>query len=166
MMRVKPLKTLLAQADELCGGTGMSKTASTPESEVSALAALLAGAETDIAIDYDPEAIKQTEIDKIAESLNRVQTASEIDMVLKLSNFEKKAEAEGFTKDQIKEALSKIAAEKIAKNIPLLIAMGFVPFSPPNEGPNGLPKKPVKDKKDKSQAEMLGRENLTKSVGY
>lgn len=160
-MRVKPLKELLAQADALCGGPAMSKEASAQESEVSALASLLASAETDVTVNYDSEAYKQSEIDKIAESLNRVQTAAEIDVVLKLADFEKKAQAEGYTRDQIDEAFSKIAAEKIAKNIPLLAAMGFVGLLD-KEDKNNLPKKDS----GKSQAKILGRLDLTKSVGY
>jgi len=160
-VRVKPLQELLDQADALCKGTALSKVASAQESEVSALANLLVGAETDVKVDYDPEAFKQTEIDKIAESLNRVQTASEIDVVLKLADFEKKAQAEGYTQEQINEAFSKIAAEKIAKNIPLLAAMGFVGFT--GEDKNSPTKKP--DKK-KSQRQLLGRLDLTKSMGY
>jgi hypothetical protein len=165
-VRVKSLKTLLDQADQFCKSPALSKTASAQETEVSALANLLVGAETSVTINYDPEAAKQTEIDKIAESLNRVQTASEIDVVLQLADFEKKAGAEGFSRDQIKEALSKIAAVKIAKNIPLLVAMGFVPVSGPGEDKNALPKKPIKETKDKSQAQMLGSLNLSKSMGY
>jgi len=165
-MRVKPLKTLLEQADEFCRSSSMSKTASAEKSEASVLADILAGADANITIDYDSEAVKQAEIDKIAESLNRVQTASEIDVVLKLAEFEKKAEAEGFTSEQISEAMSKIAAEKIAKNVPLLVAMGFVPVSGAGEDKNKLPTRPVKESKDKSQAKMLGRLSLTKSVGY
>jgi hypothetical protein len=166
VMRVKPLKTLLEQADAFCHGSDMSKTASAQESSVLALADLLSGASADVTIDYDSEAIKQTEIDKIAESLNRVQTASEIDMVLKLADFEKKAEAEGFTKEQISEAMSKIAAEKIAQSIPLLVATGMIPLTGKEENRNVLPKKPVKNDKDKSQRKLLGRLSLTKVMGY
>lgn len=160
-MRVKPLKALLEQADEFCKGPALTKVASAQESEASALASLLAGADADVTIHYDPKALKQVEIDKIAESLNRVQTAAEIDVVLKLSDFEKKAQAEGFTSEQISEAFSKIAADKIAKNIPLLAAMGFVGFS--GEDKNSRPKEP---EKKKTQAQLLGRLSLTKSVGY
>ena len=163
-MRVKSLQTLLDQADQFCKGPALSKTASAQETEVSALASLLAGAETSVTINEDSVATKQSEIDKIAESLNRVQTASEIDVVLQLSDFEKKARAEGFSDEQIGEAMSKIAAEKIAKNIPLLVAMGFVPMG--GEDKNKLPIKPNKDTKDKSQAQMLGGLNLSKSMGY
>lgn len=165
MMRVKPLQTLLDQAAEFCKNTAtgqvLEKTASASESEASALAGLLAGAETDITIQYDPEALKQAEIDKIAESLNRVQTASEIDTVLQLAQFEKRAREEGFTNEQINEAFSKIAAEKIAKNVPLLAAMGFVGFS--GDDKNMRSKKP---ENKKSQAQLLGRLGLAKSVGY
>jgi len=162
-MQVRPLKTLLDQADELLRGSGqtLSKTASVQESDVSALAKLLAGADTDITVSYDPIALKQAEIDKIAESLNRVQTATEIDVLLKLADFEKKARTEGFTTEQINEAFSKIAADKIAKNIPLLAAMGFVGFT--GEDKNTRPKKP---EAKKSQGQLLGRLNLMKSVGY
>lgn len=161
-MRAKPLQELLNQANAFCAGATMSKVASAQESEVSVLAGLLAGAETNVTISYDSEALKQTEIDKIAESLNRVQTASEIDVVLKLADFEKRAQEEGYTQAQINEAFQKIAAEKIAKNIPLLAAMGFVGMGG-SEDKNMILKKP--DAK-KSQAKILGRLDLTKSMGY
>ena len=158
-MRVKPLKTLLEQADQFCQGTALSKTASAHESDgVSALADLLAGADTDIILVQDSNKLNQEEMDKIAESLNRIQTAAEIDVMLKLNEFEKKAQAQGFSQDQIDEAFSKIAAQKLAVSLPALVAMGLAPLSKPEADKNSLPKKPSPKP---SQAQLLGGLSLT-----
>jgi hypothetical protein len=161
MSTLKPLKALLEQADELIrgSGAGLSKEASTPD-QVSALAELLAGADTETTVEYDPSETKQAEIDKIAESLNRVQTAAELDMFFKLAHFEKRASEEGYSKEQVSEAMSKIAASKIAQSLPILAAMGFVGVK--GEDKNSLPKTPS----GKSQGKLLGRLNMARSMGY
>ena len=156
MSTSKPLKLLLDQADALIKSaqpTSMSKSASTQDDEVSALVSTLAGADSEVIVEHGD--LAQEELDKIAESYNRLQAAAEIDELHKLAAFEKKAIAEGYTEDQISEAFSKVAASKLAKTLPALTAMGFLTST---ADANSLPKKGTLGK-------VLARQDLTKSQG-
>lgn len=129
MPAAKPLKQLLAQADELIKSasvhTGaLRKEASAHDSEVLALADLLTGASTDAISEFSER--DQESIDKVAESLNRVQAAQEIEELLKLAQFKERAHGEGYSDDQIQEAFSKIAASKLAQSLPTLVSLGLV----------------------------------------
>ena len=141
MLTPKPLKQLLDQADALIKSaqpTSAIKVASTQVDEVSALASLLAGADTSVTLNSDTT-VCTDEMDKIAESINRLQAAAELEEILKLAVFEKKASDEGFTQDQIIEAISKIGAAKLKKNLPFLTTAGL--FVGAEEDLNELPVK-------------------------
>ena len=92
--------------------------------------------------------------------MNRVQTATELNILSKLAQFEDKANLEGYTEEQVGEAFDKMAAETLARNLPVLAAMGFVGML--GKDKNSLPKKPD----GKTQGKLLGRIPLSRSLGY
>lgn len=120
-MAVKSLRSLLDQADTFI------KKASGPatepaETSVSALVSILTGADTEVTL--TPE--EPLSFEKSAEALNRLLASAEIEEFKKLAGFQKRAAAEGYTGEQIDEALMKLESEKIAKSLPLLATMGIV----------------------------------------
>lgn len=154
-MATKPLKELLAQADafiKTASATTVGKPSIKIATEVENLVEALGSAETGVVITAE-----EVGIDKIAESLNRVHTLLELDVINKYSNFEKKAEENGYSKEQIEEAFSKIAAEKTLKNLPVLAALGVSAMETDEDAP------PQVKKVGKRFANSL---NLSKSVGY
>lgn len=163
-MAVKSLKQLLDRADEFIKNSSahdqsFAKEASAEKNEVEALVDLLTEASAEVSLEpsSNPD---QAEMDKVAESLNRLQTAAELEELYKLARFSERAFEEGYSEEQIQEAFSKIAAARVAKNLPLLGAMGVV--VPPSEDKNSLPEKPS----GKTQGKLLDRMSVTKSVGY
>lgn len=151
MRMVKPLSELLAQADALTK-VGASAVAGTPsvDSQVDAVVQALEGATQLPAGDYE----------KVAEAFNRQYVASEIELYQRFQQFEKRALAEGYSPEQVEEALSKVAAKKTIENLPLLVSMGLVKV-PKDFEKNRLPAQPRRE----DYTKRLGHQDLTKSVG-
>ena len=119
----KPLKDLLAQADKFMD---LHKQASAaPSDEVSSLANTLqfaSGLEeqflpvTNDSVDADFE--------KVARVINMVAAKAELEVMIQSEQFEKAALAEGYTSEQVVEALQKVAAKKVHKHLATLAAIG------------------------------------------
>ena len=138
---VKPLKDLIAEADKFLGQT---KTAAPVISdEVSSLADTLAFATAleDQFVQPEQESYDQ-DFEKVAKALNKAAAEIEWDVLSKAEQFEKTALARGYSETQVEEALSKIAAAKIKKNLPELVAMGY---GPSHADQNSLENKKVKN---------------------
>lgn len=138
---LKPLKDLIAEADRYLGQTKVA--ASAVSDEVSSLADTLTFAtqiEEQFAMD---QTASSEEFEKVAKALNKIAAAAEIEVMTQSAQFEKTALEHGYTSDQINEALTKVAAQKIHKNLANLTAIGML--SPSKEDLNSLtPKKKVK----------------------
>lgn len=149
MRHVRPLSELLAEADSLI------KTASPrlPIGEALELSSVLLSATDSIEVIPDAD----TSLEKVAEALNRLHVASLLDEFQKVDNFEKKAAENGFSPEQIGEALSKVAAEKTLRNLPFL--MGLAPL--PGDDKNKLPIK----SSAKPRSSLLGNYDSTKTEG-
>jgi len=125
---VKPLKDLIAEADRILGQTKEASVSVTDE--VSSLANTLSFAtaiedqfiqQKEASAEYNPE------FEKAAKLINKVAAEIEWDILKKTEQFEKAASAKGYTGAQVEEALSKIAAAKIKKNLATLVSLGGVP---------------------------------------
>ena len=152
MRQVRPLSELLAAADSL------TKTAAAPRSQMGAaleLSSVLLSANTSVDVIPDTDDVSY---EKVAEALSRVYVASTLDAIHKVDAFEAKATENGFTPEQVGEALSKVAAEKTLRHLPFL--MGLAPLS--GEDKNKLPNKP----KAKLRSRLLGNYDSTKNEGY
>lgn len=145
MRMVKPLAELLKQADELIKIGSSATIPSNDSSTVLSVADKLIG--------------DDSSLDKVAEAICRLQVASVLETDIRVAGFEKKAREEGFSLEQIEEALSKVAAEKLHKNVASLVALGC---SPLGEDKNKRSEKPNK----KAYSKMLGDYDLTKNMGY
>lgn len=156
-MATKSLKQLLDRADAFIAhgssGSGLAKEAASNQDDVSALVELLLSADT---ISSEPQTTQsQEEFEKTALSLNRLQAASEIADLVKVAHFCKLASQEGFAEEQIQEAVMKIAASRLLKNLPALTSMGVISNL---EDKNALP---VKQKSSKAP-----EKDLVESQGY
>ena len=125
------LKSLLDRADELIKGS--SAVAATkeaqdvrPRDQVDDVAEVLVSATAPVAMPAGSEG--WTEIEKTAMALNVLNAASEVDMIKRMEKFAAAARAEGYSDDQICEAMTKISAGKVAENLGTLVAMGVEGF--------------------------------------
>lgn len=153
-MAVKPLKELLKEADQF--STSLNKTASAAPAgpdEIALFAQTLMDAESVAAGDNGFE--------KVALAMNRAEATLQIETFQKLSAFEEHAIKAGFSKEQVDEAVEKIAAKKMRESLATLIATdsGIIPGADKNT----LVKKKV-------PAGEIGQAPLerdtTKSLGY
>jgi len=138
----KPLKDLMAEADKFLGQT---KTASAPLSdEVSSLADTLSFA-SQIEQQFAGSSVTvlaNSEFEKVAKAINKVAARIELDVMFQSSQFEKAAMGQGYSREQVNEALSKIAAQKVHKHLSTLATIGGL--APGKEDLNSL--KPVHEK--------------------
>lgn len=156
-MKLRPLKELLASADEMIKVSSVSpQPLDKLASEVDEMVNLLNSASGSIeARTVEALAAEEALIEKVAESMNRAHAAQELEIMHRFTQFEKRATESGFTSDQIEEAFSKIAAAKLKKNLPVLMGLGLV-----KQVDKASP--PVKN----VVRRMIGSLNLTDSVGY
>lgn len=125
---------LYRKADELISSSvpaeSLSKTASTvaPDADVVKLADALTGAEGAVEVSADTEVF---DMDKVAESLNVIEAAAHIEILKKTELFEKRAKEEGYSDEQIRDALQKAAAAQTKKNLPIMVALGLADFRAP-----------------------------------
>ena len=152
---VKPLRELLKEADEFSRVIGLSKTASpAPEVKPDEVLKLAQGL-----IDADGVDQSGESFEKMAMALNRAEALLQIQTLQKLAQFRTKALEAGYTEDQVKEAVDKIAAKKVHENLATFVAVEGA--SMPGEDKNSLKKKKV-------PAHEIGQvsKDLTKSLGY
>lgn len=131
-MAVKPLNDLLQQADKILGVT---KVASASKSdEVSSLADTLAFA-TGIESQYglNGKDLGQQQFEKVAKAMNKIAAQEEIQTLMSIEAFTKTASDQGYTEEQIREALEKEAAKKVKKNLSTLIALSEMAPSGPDK---------------------------------
>lgn len=161
MKAVKPLSELLKQADEFTKVASPSVASRPAETApVDAMASLLLSATEPVELDkVASEQPAEAEFEKLAEAFCRLHVAAVLDDASRVAAFEKKAAAEGYTPEQIDEALSKVAAEKTVKNLPLLTALSAA------IGTGGKDVNALAPKKQ-GFSRMLGNYDLTKNVGY
>jgi hypothetical protein len=163
---VKPIKALLEAADALIGHSAdaREKVASESHSDIDQLADRLLGATDAVDVSNKPAQPEGsfTEVEKTAMALNRIQCASYLDAMSKVAAFEKKAKSEGYTQEQIDEALSKTAAKSKLLSLPQFTAVTEMAKKAPSD--LNMPKKVPQDKNVLSK--RLGRIPLTKSLGY
>lgn len=133
-MAVKPLKDLLKEADQF--STSLTKSASAAPvgpDEIATFADSLMGAESVTPGDRGFE--------KVALAMNRAEALLQIETLQKIASFEDRATKAGFSKEQVDEAVEKIAAKKMRDNLATLIAVegGIIP----GRDKNSLVKKKV-----------------------
>lgn len=164
MASVRPLKQLLEQADAFSkSASAAAPVASKPTDAIDQLIALMDSADAPVEIEKiaEGEQMSEVQLEKAAEAFNRLQVAAALDNQARYALFEKKAQEAGYSDEQIEDALSKIAAEKVVKNLPMMLAtMGMV---------NSHADKNMQDfkkPKGKGYTQMLGDLDLTKSMGY
>lgn len=118
-MAVKPLATLLKEAEEFGQEYGQTKTASSraaaADSSVMDLANELLNAD-------NVEELDST-LEKTALAMNRANALAQIQTLQKLAQFRNKALSEGFSNEQVEEAVEKIAAKKLKENLKVLTAV-------------------------------------------
>jgi hypothetical protein len=155
-VKTRPLKELLASADEMIKKSSPSAHTPSPlnkqASEVDEMVSILSSATNTVDANSITEDVL---LEKVAESMNRAHAAHELDILHRFELFEKKASESGFTAEQIEEAFSKIAAAKLKKSLPLLMGMGLA-----KQIDKASP--PVKN----IVRRMIGSLNLSNSVGY
>lgn len=157
-MNRKPLPELLKQVDQILG---IEKSAQAVQSdEVFALADVLASAEGLEKTAGSQETAVTPEFEKIAIALNRVVAAKQIMEFSKLAAFSKRAREEGYSDEQIDEALQKIASSHLKKNLGFLGAISAAGMGSSDE--NSLEKRPVKAS---SLGEASRRLPLARSAG-
>ncbi len=154
-MTRKPLPELLKQIDSVLGIE--KKASSVVSDEVFALADVLSSASQ---IEKSAGSSEFADFEKVAIALNRVVAANQINEMNKLSSFVKRAKAEGFSDEQVEEAVQKVAASHFKKNIGLLGAIGGAGLC--TDDVNTLKKRPVKAG---SSGEASRRLPLTRSAG-
>lgn len=121
-MAVRPLKDLLKEADQF--STSLSKSASAAPAgpdEIASFADSLMGAESVTPGDGGFE--------KVAMAMNRAEALLQIETLQKIATFEDQASKAGFSKEQVDEAVEKIAAKKMRDNLGTLMAVegGIIP---------------------------------------
>jgi biopolymer transport protein ExbB/TolQ len=153
----KPLKELLAQADQFMGN--YKQASASISDEVSSLADTLQFAAS-IEQKFSPASNEpeETEFEKVAKSINIAAAKAELETMIQSNRFEKAALAEGFSKEQIDEALQKVAAKKVHQNLGLLATIGGL--APGKEDLNSLD-----TKKQKEVGEEKRRFPATHSLG-
>lgn len=155
---VKPLKDLIAEADRFLGQT---KTAAPAASdEVSLMADTLSFAtqlEERIVGQVQTEPTN-AEFEKVAKAINKLAARAELEVMAQTDQFRSAALNQGYTEEQVSEALSKIAAKKVKQNLSTLAALGSLPVGMVDE--NSLEKQPVK-----AAGEEKRRLPLTRSLG-
>lgn len=143
-MAVKPLKDLMAEADRILGQTKIASPLNISD-EVSSLADTLSFAtaieekftpQDSLTAEFDPE------FEKVAKAVNKASALAEWEVLSNTDRFEEAAMAQGYTEEQIGEALSKIAAAKVKKNLDALVALSVKPMQ--GENKNSLETKKVK----------------------
>lgn len=114
---VKPLKDLLAEADRILGQTKEASAA--VSDEVSSLADTLLFANTleEQFVQEEISAQTDEEFEKVAKAVNKIAAEIEWDVLTKADQFEEAALAQGYTQEQVAEAMSKIAASKIKQHL-------------------------------------------------
>ena len=132
----KPLKDLMLQADKYIG---ISKQASIISDEVSSLADTLKFA-SEIEQQFLPTSDhgRNSEFEKVAKAIDKIAAQAELEVMIQSEQFEKAALSEGYTKEQVSEALSKVAAKKVHKHLGTLVSIGGL--APGIEDLNNLPK--------------------------
>lgn len=120
MRRTTSLASLLKTADELIGG---GVTPAAEQSSVSKLAAALEAVTEPV--ELAPNQPEQVDMDKLAEAVNILDTAAEIEVLKRMELFEEKAKGEGYSNDEIGEAIQKVAAARMKSTLPVLVALGF-----------------------------------------
>jgi hypothetical protein len=133
-MAVKPLKDLLKEADQF--STSLSKSASAAPAgsdDIASFAESLMGAESITPGDGGFE--------KVALAMNRAEALLQIETLQKIAAFEDHANKAGFSKEQVDEAVEKIAAKKLRDNLSVLMAVEGGVMPGPNK--NSLVKKKV-----------------------
>lgn len=158
-MTLKPLKNLLAEADAFIGTSASAPLNEVkPHKEIEKIASLLGAANQPIDVDLPPV---PSEMEKAAAALNILHAAAEIDMAKRVESFVKKAEKEGYTPEQIDEALGKIAAKRLKESLPILTALGVghVGFDDKNTPKRERRKLPEGDSKQTVT-------NISKAVGF
>jgi hypothetical protein len=132
---VKPLKDLLDEADRILGQTKTAGQSVTDE--VSSLADTLAFAseleDQFVAVETPVETAPDTDFEKVAKVINKVAATVELEVMAKTAQFREAAETQGYTEEQVTEALSKIAAKKIRKNLTEIAALGMIPLDEINQ---------------------------------
>jgi hypothetical protein len=153
-MAVKPLKDLLKEVDRF--SASLNKTASAAPSgpdDITAFAERLIGTESVVS--------GNSGFEKMALAMNRAEALLQIETLQKIAKFEEYASKEGFSKEQIDEAVEKIAAKKTRDNLAVLMAVdgGIIP---------GVDKNTlVKKKVPAGELGQAPREkDTTKSLGY
>lgn len=121
--RVASLASLLKTADELIAG-GSEKIAAKQESSIEKIAEALEAVSEPVEV-RAPSQPETVDMDKLAEAINVLDTAAEIEMFKRMETFEEKAKSEGYTEEQIGEAMSKVAAARLKKSLPVMVALGF-----------------------------------------
>lgn len=153
-MAVKPLSELLKEAEAF--SVSLSKPSSSPQpapDEVAVFAEGLMGAES---INPDDRGLEKT-----AMAMNRAEALLQIQTLQKIAQFEERALKAGFTRDQVNEAVEKIAAKKIRDSLATLTAVEGVVI--PGENKNSLVKKKVPAG---SIGQAPGQQDLAKTLGY
>lgn len=130
-MRYTPsLKKLYETADsflESADRSSLSKEASaSKDDKLIKLAEELLSAEG--GVEVAPNKV-EFDMDKVAEALNIIDAAADIDSIIKAEAFEKRAKEEGYSDEQIADALNKVAAARVKKNLPIMIALGLGGFT-------------------------------------
>ena len=153
---VTPLATLLKTADEMIVGGHSKKASASLDPFVEKLAAALEGATESVQIN-SVELMSTAELDKIAQAINVLDTAEEIETYKGLQTFEEKARGEGFSENDISEAMQKIAAVKLKNRMPLMVALSL----------NGQDLPKAKDLTSRLQAlSRQGAQSNAKTQGY
>jgi hypothetical protein len=118
----KPLKDLMLQADKFMG---MPKQAAAVSDEVSSLADTLKFAsEIEQSFSDTSASVDNAEFEKVAKAINKIAAQAELDVMIQSEQFEKAALAEGYTTEQVSEALNKLAAKKVHKHLGTILAIG------------------------------------------
>lgn len=158
-MTPKSLKDLLSQADAVLGLQPVSgqdfikRSSDENESGVLAFADILSSAGAPVFLETAPQ--KKQGLDKLAESLNISLAAKDIADLVRVENFRASAEKEGFPKEQVDEALSKVAMSNFARQLSALVKIGAA-----------LGTSIPRDKRLIDGAGVSKRRRLTKSHGY
>jgi len=123
--RVPSLASLIKTADEFIAGGSNKQEYPAKDPFVEKMASALE--ETTEAVRIEPAMSQPSlcDIEKIAEAVNVLDAAAEIESIKKLEAFREKAKSEGHAEEQIGEAIQKIAAANLKKSLPLLVALGF-----------------------------------------
>jgi DNA-binding phage protein len=153
---VTPLSELLKTADQMIGSS-VKEASAKPESFAEKIAAALEMNAQPVEVTPAVAVPNAAELEKIAEAINVLDVAAEIEAIKGIQSFEKKARDNGHSEKDIAEALQKVSAAKLKERMPVMVALGL-----------GLEKKPeAKPLTDRLQA--FSRQDATsnsKTQGY